>query len=208
MQRYFTEPYRFIPPHRGKWWCHVSRLYMPYHMRHGMGVRRIAFEGTEHLTDSLAKGAGIMLCANHCRRADPVVVGLMAAKKAKSYLYYIVSYHLFKQSKLVGWWINRIGGFSIWREGADREAIKASAQILANADRPLALFPEGTWFRQNDRLGPLQEGLTLMARQAARLTERPLVIHPVGIKYWFLEDPARPLLPGLNSWSGASAGGL
>ena len=62
------------------------------------------------------------------------------------------------------------------------------------------LFPEGTWFRQNDRLGPLQEGVSLMARQACKQAERPILIHPVAIKYWALEDP-RPVAAG-SGWTG------
>jgi 1-acyl-sn-glycerol-3-phosphate acyltransferase len=192
IQRYFTEPYRFIAPHRGKLWCHVSRFVMPRHLRRKMGVTRLHYQGIDLLRRSMAEGAGVMLCPNHCRDADPVVLGVTGLQ-VRSYLYYVVSYHLFKQSRFLGWWVNRIGGFSIWREGADREAIRAAADLLCRAERPLALFPEGTWFRQNDRLGPLQEGLTLIVRQAARQSTRPIVIHPVGIKYWFLEDP-RPAL--------------
>jgi hypothetical protein len=85
--------------------------------------------------------------------------------------------------------MNRIGGYSIWREGTDRESLRTSARILAEAERPVVLFPEGTWFRQNDRVGPLQDGLGLIVRQAIKQSERPIVVHPVGLKYWFLEDP-------------------
>jgi hypothetical protein len=110
-----------------------------------------------------------------------------------SYFHYLVSYHLFRQSRRFAWWVRRLGGFSILREGVDREALRASAHILAAGKRPLLLFPEGTWFRQNDRLAPIQEGAALIARLAAKSTDRPVVIHPVAMKYWLLEDP-RPVL--------------
>src|SRR5207245_125914 len=35
-----------------------------------------------------------------------------------------------------------------------------------------------------------------IARHAVRQTDRPVLIHPVGIKYWYLEDP-RPALTRL-----------
>ena len=156
-QRYFLEPYRFVPPYRGKFWCRVAKHVMPRHLRGKMGVPRWHFQGLEHLRDSLSKNAGILLAANHCRWADPVVMGMLGVQ-LKQYFYYVVSYHLFKQKRLIGWWLNRIGGYSILREGADRDAIRATAGILAEAERPVVMFPEGTWFRQNDRVGPLQEG--------------------------------------------------
>jgi 1-acyl-sn-glycerol-3-phosphate acyltransferase len=192
LQRYFLEPYRFVPPYRGKFWCRLAGHIMPNHLRRGMGVPRWRFQGVDHLRDSLAKGAGILLSVNHCRRADPVLLGTLGLE-VRQYLYYVVSYHLFKQGRLMGWWLNRIGGYSILREGADREAIRATVQILAAAERPVVMFPEGTWFRQNDRVGPLQEGLSLIVRQAAKQSDRPIVVHPVGMKYWLLKDP-RPEL--------------
>jgi hypothetical protein len=190
--RYFAEPYRFIPPHRGVFWSHVARRTIPIKLRRSMRVLKWEFEGLDYLRDSLRQGAGIVLAANHCRFADPMVLGMLGVA-VERYFYYMASYHLFRQSRLMGWILNRIGGFSIWREGPDREAIRASARILAEAERPLVVFPEGTWFRQNDRVAPLQEGLFLITRQAARQSERPILIHPVGVKYWLLEDP-RPEL--------------
>jgi len=187
-QRYFLEPYRFIGPYRGKFWCRVAKHVMPRHLRGGMGVPRWRFQGMEHIRDSLSKNAGILLACNHCRWADPVVMGMLGVD-VRRYFYYVVSYHLFKQKRFIGWWINRIGGYSILREGADRDAIRATVGILAAADRPVVMFPEGTWFRQNDRIGPLQEGLGLIVRQAAKQTERPIVVHPAAIKYWLLGDP-------------------
>ncbi len=187
-QRYFLDPYRFVPPYRGRFWCGLAKHVMPRHLRGGMGVPRWHFQGVEHIHDSLSKNAGILLSANHCRWADPVVMGMLGMG-LKQYFYYVVSYHLFKQKPLVGWWINRIGGYSILREGADRDAIRTTVGILTAAERPVVMFPEGTWFRQNDRVGPLQEGLGLIVRQAAKQTERPILVHPVAVKYWLLGDP-------------------
>jgi 1-acyl-sn-glycerol-3-phosphate acyltransferase len=192
IRRYFTEPYRFIPPYRSTRWCRVFRWLLPRHLRRRLGVARWHFEGTEHLLRSLRQSAGILLASNHCRWADPGVLGMLGLS-LKRYFYYLVSYHLFQQGRFTRWYINRTGGFSIWREGADREGLRAAARVVADAERPLVVFPEGTWFRQNDRLGPIQEGIGLIARQAARQTDRPVVIHPISIKYWHLEDP-RPAL--------------
>jgi 1-acyl-sn-glycerol-3-phosphate acyltransferase len=195
MRRYFTEPYRFVPPYRSTRWAKVFGLLLPRHLRRRFGISRWHFQGTEHLLDSLQQSAGVILAANHCRWADPPVLGMLGRSIGR-YFYYLMSYHLLKQGRFSRWFLNRAGGFSIWREGVDREGLRAAAQVVADAERPLVLFPEGTWFRQNDRLGPIQEGISLIARQAARQTERPVLIHPVAIKYWALKDP-RPALSRL-----------
>jgi 1-acyl-sn-glycerol-3-phosphate acyltransferase len=165
---------------------------IPMFLRRVYGIVRWQFEGLDAFRASLAQGAGILLAANHCRRADPLVLSLLGLE-VQQYFYYVVAYHQFKQSRFFGWLINRVGGYSLWREGRDFESLRVSARIMANAERPLVLFPEGTWFRQNDRLGPIQEGLSLIARQAAKQATRPIAIHPVALKYWLLEDP-RPIL--------------
>lgn len=192
MERYFAEPYRFIPPFRGTFWCAVARRLMPRHLRKKMGVHRWQFDGLEHLGAALQQQAGILIASNHCRWSDPMVLGVMATH-LRAYLYYVASYHLFRQSKVMGWILNRIGGYSIWREGSDRESIRATVRILADAERPVVIFPEGTWFRQNDRVGQLQEGLSLITRQAVKQSKRPIVVLPAGVKYWMLTDP-RPEL--------------
>lgn len=192
LERYFLEPYRFIPPFRSTFWCGLARRLMPRHLRKRMMVQRWEFSGLDHLRTALAQKAGVLIASNHCRWSDPMILGVMATQ-LRQYLYYVASYHLFRQSKVMGWILNRIGGYSIWREGADRESIKATVRILCDAERPVVIFPEGTWFRQNDRVGQLQEGLSLITRQAVRQSERPILVLPVGIKYWMLTDP-RPEL--------------
>jgi acyltransferase-like protein len=192
IERYFSEPYRFIPPCRGNLWCRIAKRFLPGHVARSMRIAQWQFQGGEHLLQSVRDGAGIVLASNHCRWADGVVLGRLGIE-LDLFFYYMVSYHIFKQSRLTGWWINRLGCYSVWREGTDREAIRATAQVLATAERPVVIFPEGTWYRQNDRLGPLQDGLPLMFRLAAKHSDRPLRIHPVAIKYWNLDDP-RPVL--------------
>jgi 1-acyl-sn-glycerol-3-phosphate acyltransferase len=192
IQRYFTEPYRFIPPYHKDLWCRFARRFLPAHVARTTRIVRYEFKGAELLRQSIDDGAGIVLAANHSRWADGVALARLGIE-LNQFFYYMVSYHIFKQSKLTGWWINRLGCYSVWREGTDREAMRATAHVLAAAERPIVVFPEGTWYRQNDRLGPLQEGLSLMFRMAAKQSERPLRMHPVAVKYWNLDDP-RPVL--------------
>ena len=63
------------------------------------------------LRASLDRGAGILLTVNHSRWADPAVVGMLSIH-LRHYFYYLVSYHLFRQSRFTHWYIRRCGGFS------------------------------------------------------------------------------------------------
>src|SRR5262245_51544440 len=88
LQRYFLEPYRFIPPYRGTFWCRIASQAIPRHLRRKMGVMRFAFEGLEQFRSALEQKAGILLAANHSRWSDPMVLGV-TAWQLRQYLYYV-----------------------------------------------------------------------------------------------------------------------
>lgn len=105
----------------------------------------------------------------------------------------MASWHLFLEGRLQRFILRRIGAFSIYREGLDRQALQASVDILTEAKRPLVIFPEGVITRTNDRLCTLMDGVSFVARSAAkkRAGGSPpgkVVIHPIAIRYHFHGD--------------------
>jgi 1-acyl-sn-glycerol-3-phosphate acyltransferase len=100
------------------------------------------------------------------------------------------------------WLLRRLGAFSVYREGLDRTAIKTAIELLIEARRPLAIFPEGIITRSNDRLGAFYEGPAFIAHSAAKQRAknepkaRTLLI-PLALRYRFLgrlEESAAPVL--------------
>ena len=111
----------------------------------------------------------------------------------------MASWHLFMQDRVQTFLLRRAGAFSIYREGIDRAALNTAIDILAEAQRPLVMFPEGFISRTNDRLNPLLDGVSLIARSAAKKRAKleppkKVVVHPVAIRYSFHGDiqPPRP----------------
>ena len=170
MQRIvFEEPYEFIPPHRGTWWpsfIQAFELYKRY-LRNDGGIVDFECRHVERLKASLAAGHGIMLTPNHARPADPIVMGVLA-KAAGTHVYAMASWHLFKQDWFSAFAIRRMGGFSLYREGMDRQSINTAIGMIETAERPLIVFPEGSVTRTNDRLHALLDGVSFIARTAAR----------------------------------------
>lgn len=186
------KPYRFVPPHRGTWWPTLIQWLQLYtrHLRRREGVESYEIRHSERLTESLRAGHGILLTPNHCRPADPLVMGWLA-REVGTHVYAMASWHLFNQSRFTSWAIQKMGGFSVYREGVDKQAIETAVQILESADRPLILFPEGATTRTNDRLHALLDGVAFIARRAAKLRAKHggrVVVHPVGLKYLFQGD--------------------
>ncbi len=198
------KPYQFVPPQRGTWWPRVIQRFklIDAYLRRHHDVRQYECRGGEHLRQSLEAGHGILLTPNHPRACDPIVMGFLARHVA-CYMYAMASWHLFNQDRFTAWAIRRMGGFSVYREGIDRQAIDMAIRILATAERPLVIFPEGSVTRTNDRLHALLDGVAFIAHAAAkrRTKSNPngkVVVHPVALKYRFLGDLPTALNPVLE----------
>ncbi len=194
-----AKPYRFVPPHRGDWVPSlVQRLRLvDLYLNVFEGVTSFEVRHVERLRESVRQQCGILIAPNHCRYADPIAIGWLA-REAGVNVFAMASWHLFQQNWLQAFAMRMCGGFSVYREGIDRQSLDTAIDILARATRPLVVFPEGTVFRTNDHLQPLLDGVSFLARTAARRAaqeQRQVVIHPVGIKYLFRGDVMASVLP-------------
>jgi 1-acyl-sn-glycerol-3-phosphate acyltransferase len=200
------KPYVFVPPHRGTWWPRLLQRLVPRRLRRIYGVAAVECRGLEKLRASIAAGHGILLAPNHCRPSDPEVIQEVA-RQGGFVAFFVASWHLFMQSRLQRWVLRRVGGFSIYREGMDRAALNMSIEILEKAERPLVIFAEGVITRTNDRLNPLLEGTSFIARSAAkkRAAATPpgqVVIHPIALRYRYTGDVRAAIEPVLTEIEG------
>lgn len=193
-------PYEFVPPHRGTWWSACIQFFELYrlHLKKNEGVVDREVRHIERLKASLDAGHGILLCPNHCRTGDPIVMGWVA-KAAGTHVFAMASWHLFNEGRFKAFAIHRMGGFSIHREGMDRKSLDTAVEVVATAERPLILFPEGATSGSNDYLHPLLDGVAFIARTAAKrraksVANGKVVVHPIGIKYRFEGDIQRTAL--------------
>jgi 1-acyl-sn-glycerol-3-phosphate acyltransferase len=195
------KPYVFVPPYRGRRWGRFLQRFVPGRLRRNDGIAAVECRGLDKLKAAVAAGHGVLLAANHCRPCDPEIVQDML-RQAGLLAYFMASWHLFMQTRLQTWVLRRVGGFSIYREGMDRRALNTAVDLLATAERPLILFPEGVVSRTNDRLNPLAEGTTFIARTAARkraggTPPGQVVVLPVAVRYQYKADIAVTLEPVL-----------
>ena len=184
----FDRPYQFVPPHRGGLWPSLIQTFriVDRYLKIKEGVVGFECRSLEYLQASLDRGDGILLAPNHCRYADPLVLG-WPARELGTHVYAMASWHLFNKGRFDAFAIRKMGGFSINREGTDRQSLETAIELLATAERPLILFPEGSTNRTNDILKPLLDGVSFIARSAARRRANAsggrVVMHPIGIKY-------------------------
>ncbi len=198
-----AKPYRFVPPRYSAFWMRIVRWYLPTYLRNSFGITSWECVGAERLRASLAAGSGVLLASNHCRPCDPMVLALLSGEVSRSF-HVMASWHLFMQSRVEAFLLPRVGGFSVYREGLDRESLKCATRILAEARFPLVLFPEGFVTRNNDRVMNLMDGVAFLARSAAKqraVAPRPgqTVVHPVFIRYFFEGDVTATITPVLEA---------
>jgi 1-acyl-sn-glycerol-3-phosphate acyltransferase len=191
------KPYTFIPPRYSRVWHWIVRRFLPRHLRKTYGISSVECHGVEKLRASLAAGHGVMLTPNHCRPCDPMVLDFLAAEARRPF-HIIASWHVFMMSRLRGFLLPRLGGFSVYREGLDRESLKCAVKTVADGRHPLVIFPEGIITRSNDRLVHFMDGPAFIARAAAKQRKAgKVVIHPVFIRYFFEGDLLETVLPVL-----------
>jgi 1-acyl-sn-glycerol-3-phosphate acyltransferase len=202
--------YKFVPPRNSHFWPWLFGKYLPRYLSKSHGIQSWEIVGKEHIEASLKAGHGIIIAPNHSRPSDPMAMGLVTAALGRN-CHMMASAHLFLQSWFQSWLLPRLGAFSLYREGVDRESLKMATDIIARAQRPLVIFPEGVITRTSDRLIHLQEGTAFIARSAAkqRAEKTPggkVVVHPLAIRYTFrgnLESVLTPILDRIEmrlSW--------
>ena len=196
------KPYRFIAPHDSRFWPWFVGTWIESYLSRSAGLESHEIVGAEKLKASFDAGHGILLAPNHPRPSDPMSMALLV-KRMKRPVRAMASSHIFHENWLQGFMLPRIGAFSVYREGMDRESLKVAIDTLVEAKRPLVVFAEGVITRTNDRLIELQDGVSFMAHSAAkqRAALSPagqVVAHAVAYRYTFRGDLEKSMGPVLD----------
>jgi 1-acyl-sn-glycerol-3-phosphate acyltransferase len=197
-----TKPYKFVPPIHWDRTAFPIGWWMPHRVWKSYGVRLAEIRGIERLNASFAAGHGVVFAPNHCRPCDPEVIGLLCARLGRP-PYIMASWHLFMQGRIQRLLLRAAGVFSIYREGIDRVALRAAINYLSEARRPLVIFSEGIVSRSNDRLGHMMDGVSFIARSAAKERARrappgKVVVHPIALHYYYDRDLRAAVAPVLS----------
>jgi len=187
-------------------WPWLVKLMLNRHLRQAHAIHSIECREVQRIRDSFAAGHGVLMTPNHSRLSDPMLLGVLG-KYMQRDMHTMASWHLFKQDWFSGFLTRKLGAFSVYREGVDRQAINTAVDILVDGKRPLVMFPEGAVSRHNDQLMPLMDGPSFIARTAAKRREKNnvkggIVVHPIAIRYFFrgdLEATVTPVLEEIES---------
>jgi 1-acyl-sn-glycerol-3-phosphate acyltransferase len=172
-------------------WRKVLSPLRKFYLKKFYAVKEVTIEGAEHLS-VIGEKDGVLLTPNHSHDSDPHVMMAVAKELGKQF-YFMAAWQIFKGHKGIdGFVLQRMGAFSVDREGCDRRAMRQAVELMTSG-RWLVVFPEGEIYHTNERLTPLREGVAFMAGTAQKDLEkegqgRRVWIVPTAIRYTYLED--------------------
>jgi 1-acyl-sn-glycerol-3-phosphate acyltransferase len=173
---------QFWPPRPSRFWSVLFSPFRRWYLHSYYGIAEVVIEGVEKLKDRIGPADGVLIAPNHSHDSDPHVLMEVSARAHRQF-YFMAAWQIFRPHWGVdGWCLQRLGAFSVDREGCDRRAVKQAVEILTTGNT-LVVFPEGEVYRLNDRLTPLLEGVAFMALTAQRDLDKQVA------------DKSRPLTP-------------
>jgi 1-acyl-sn-glycerol-3-phosphate acyltransferase len=147
----------------------------------------------------LPQGAGIILAANHADETDFKACLEVSRRSGRRFLFMMNREAFDEGHGVAGWWLQRLGAFSVERGGRHNEEVKRYAiEVVKRGREVLVIFPEGDIYYLNDLVQPFKSGAVDIGMQAvveARRTRPDWTAYlvPMALKYRYLE-PIAPIL--------------
>ncbi len=189
------KPFTFRPPKNNRLIIRLAQWLFPL-----ISSLWWKIEGIEVDADGLQrlrqfKGKRVILCPNHPTGIDPAIVFYLSNMLEDDFNY-LAAKECF-ENPIKGWFMQRLGCYSIVRGTADTESFRMTRQLLVDGKRWLVICPEGETCGQNDTVMPFQQGVAQIAfwaledlsggkQQFSQLP--PLYLLPVAIKYTYTRD--------------------
>mgnify|MGYP001791359620 CR=1 FL=1 len=140
------------------------------------------------------ENARVVYVCNHPTMEDGITLFVLSARLGQLF-HYIVAYEAFKG--WLGWFIQRLGCYSIRRGLGDRASISQSLTILKQPQCRLVIFPEGGCSYQNVTIMPFRSGAILLPMsvlaQLAKKADSPesipdVYVVPLVLKYRYRQS--------------------
>ena len=180
------------------WWIRLSRGYRRRLLTSKQRIREISATNIDIVQSQLASGHGVLITPNHSAHYDAPAL-YAAFDRVRQPLYIMTAWQVFGMAtRFEGWAMQRLGCFSIDREGTDRQAFKQAVDVLQSEPHPLVIFPEGDIYHTTDYVTPFRDGAAAIALSAAKRSERPISIVPCGIRFRYLDDPREQLTEAMQ----------
>jgi 1-acyl-sn-glycerol-3-phosphate acyltransferase len=146
----------------------------------------------------LPSGAGAILASNHADETDMRACLELSRRCGRRFLYMMNSEAFDEGFGSAGWWLQRLGAFSVERGGRNEQAKRYAIDAVKRGREVLVVFPEGEIYYLNDLVQPFKSGVVDIGMQAvveSRQTRPDWTAYlvPMAIKYRY-RQPIAPIL--------------
>ena len=111
------------------------------------------------------KGKRVILTPNHAEMTEPYVIFALS-KMLREEFNYLTAREVFEDYFPAGRLLQALGCYSVIRGAPDRNALRATTEILVEGKHWLVIFPEGVAMGLSDALMPFQPGIGQFAFRA------------------------------------------
>lgn len=183
----------FRPPKDSPLAIGLVKLLLPAIMKVALHDTRVEVLGDGLSRFAALRGLRTVICPNHSNHDDPEVMFAFSSAVAEDFNF-LAAREIFDWD--FGWrgfWLQRLGCYSVVRGAADRESFKMTKSLIAANQKKLVIFPEGEVSRQNDTLLHMETGVPQMAfwavdELAKKQKLEPVFILPLALKYIYRDD--------------------
>ena len=186
----------FKPPKDNSFVIGSVKLLLPLLMRLTTKVSHVDIDSESLDRLKSTDGYPTILVPNHPSRADPHVLFALSTRYGERFRY-MCARETFDRKilglKLRGFFMTRLGVYSVVRGAVDRDSFRLTRETLAKEGRKLVIFGEGEISHQNETIMPFESGIVQFGMWALNDMEKagdlkPLYLVPVGIKYVYRND--------------------
>lgn len=137
-------------------------MLLLYHT--GRACLRLAFFTVSRLSvtgrENVPLAGPLLVSANHLSVVDPPILAMSVGRP----VVFMAKEELFR-SRVVGWFLGRLGAFPVHRGRLDREALRRAEEVLANGGA-LFIFPEGARKGQDHHMPEGYLGAAMIASRS------------------------------------------
>jgi len=191
MLDFSDKPYRYFPPRRSPVASWILGLYNRFiFLPQRSYITAIQVSGEAQALAQQQHSKRLLFLPNHPTHCDSQIY-FEALRRIGVSTLVMASYDGFLPSRIDAHIMQRLGAFSVDREGSDSLAMQQALTTLTETHHALTIFPEGNVYLQNDQVTPFHEGAALIGlrgAQALASQDMQVLAVPVSIKVTYLQD--------------------
>ncbi len=202
----------FLAPRFNRWVLRLVAVVLPYWLKHKLSITDFDVTDIDRLVEVYKQSQmgrlRLILAFRHPSSDDSFCLGHLLTKKLPtaarrhriSLRFPVFAHFLYDRGvslwagKSANWLYPKLGGIPIHRGRSSQLGLDTARELLVNGQMPLAMAPEGQMNGHSEFVSQLgsnaaQIGFLAMEDLIAAGRSEDVLIVPIGIQYYYLDEP-------------------